>query len=251
LKNRREFLTAGGGLASAFSLPKPVTAATRHRNFKAIAFDAFPVFDPRPIAALCESLFPGRGSDLVNLWRTRQFEYTWLRTISNRYADFEHVTNDSLTFVAKALKLDMAVGKREQLMQAHFELKTWPDAIPALKSLQEAGLRLAFLSNFTSKMLNSCIENSGLGGVFEQVLSTDLARTYKPDARAYQLGVEALKVPQEEILFAAFAGWDAAGAKSFGYSTFWVNRLGLPPEELDARPDATGSNLRDLLAFLG
>jgi len=100
-------------------------------------------------------------------------------------------------------------------------------------------------------MLDSCIKNSGLGDVFETVLSTDSAKTYKPDARAYELGTEALKLPREEILFMAFAGWDAAGAKSFGYPTFWVNRLRLPLEELEMLPDATGSNLADLRVFLG
>jgi 2-haloacid dehalogenase len=249
--DRREFLTVGVGLASALSLSKSGVAATSRTKFKAIAFDAFPVFDPRPVAALCEALFPGKGSDFVSMWRTRQFEYTWLRTASNRYVDFERVTDDSLTFAVMALKLDMTAEKREQLLKAHFELKTWPDAIPALTKLKESGLRLALLSNLTPAMLKGCIRKSGLGDIFEHVLSTDAARTYKPDTRAYQLGVEAFKLPREEILFVAFAGWDAAGAKSFGYPAFWVNRLGLPPEELDVRSDATGSNLADLLAFIG
>src|SRR5580704_12795209 len=159
--DRREFLTVGIGLASALMLSKPVVAATSRAKFKAIAFDAFPVFDPRPVAALCEALFPSKGSDLVNMWRTRQFEYTWLRTVSNRYVDFERITNDSLAFAANALKLDMTVEKREQLLKAHFELKSWPDAIPALTKLKESGARLAFLSNLTPAMLNGCIKKSG------------------------------------------------------------------------------------------
>jgi len=246
---RREFLTTGLGLAASL-LTSRAAAAGRRPNIKAIAFDAFPVFDPRPVAALCEALFPGRGSELVAMWRERQFEYAWLRTVSNRYADFARVTDDALTFAAAALKLDITVEKRDRLRRAHFELKAWPDAVPALKKLRETGMRLAFLSNFTPGMLNSCIAFAGLEGLFEQALSTDATRTYKPDARAYRLGVEALDLPREEILFAAFAGWDAAGAKSFGYPTFWVNRLGLPPEELDVLPDATGANLADLAAFL-
>ena len=116
-----------------------MVAATSRAKFKAIAFDAFPVFDPRPVAALCEALFPSKGSDLVNMWRTRQFEYTWLRTVSNRYVDFERVTDDFLAFAAKALKLDMTAEKRDQLLKAHFELKSWPDAIPALTKLKELG----------------------------------------------------------------------------------------------------------------
>ena len=247
--DRREFLTAAAGLAGAALLTAPAPAADRPTKFATIAFDAFPIFDPRPVAALCEALFPGRGGDLVNLWRTRQFEYAWLRSLSKSYANFESVTDDSLTFATKALKLELTTEKRAQLLQAHFQLKAWPDAAPALAKLKAAGVRLAFLSNFTQNMLDGCIKASGLGGMFDLVLSTDSAGTYKPDPRAYQLGVDALNRPREEILFAAFAGWDAAGAKAFGYPTFWVNRLGLPPEQLGALPDATGGNLSDLLAF--
>jgi 2-haloacid dehalogenase len=225
-------------------------AAASSTNFKAVALDAFSVFDPRPIATLCEAVFPGRGSDLAATWRARQFEYTWLRTVSNRYADFEHVTADSLTFAIKTLKLDATAEQREPLLQAYFALQAWPDAAAALEKLKSRGLRLALLSNFTPGMLDGCVKASSLEGVFEQVLSTDAAQTFKPDPRAYALGVDALKLPRDAILFAPFAGWDAAGAKSFGYPTFWVDRMGFPPEELGAMPDATGANLTDLLAFV-
>jgi 2-haloacid dehalogenase len=244
-------LTGGIAAAGALLLATRVAASTRRSKFKAIAFDAFPVFDPRPVATLCEALFPGRGGELVNLWRLRQFEYTWLRTAENRYADFARVTADALAFATETLKLALTEDQRERLLRAHFELKAWPDVIPALTGLREAGLRLAVLSNLTPTMLSGCVKTAGLDGMFEQMLSTDMAQTFKPDPRAYQLGLDALNLPREEILFVAFAGWDAAGAKAFGYPTFWVNRLGLPTERLDAAPDATGATLTDLLAFIG
>ena len=246
---RREFLTKSLGLVTTLLT---LTSALAHGRIdvKAVAFDAFPVFDPRSVAARCEVLFPGRGSELVNLWRQRQFEYSWLRNVMNNYADFAHVTDDALIFATKTLKLELTAEKREQLLKAHYELTTWPDAIPALTKFRDMGLRLAFLSNFTPKMLNGCIKHAGLEGMFDLVLSTDLARCYKPDARAYQLAVDELKLPRQEILFVAFAGWDAAGAKFFGYPTFWVDRLGLLPEELGSFPDGTGKNLTDLLAFV-
>jgi 2-haloacid dehalogenase len=247
---RRAFLATGLGLAGTLFVPA-VTAAVRPSKYRAVAFDAFPVFDPRPIAARCEALFPGRGSELAGMWRTRQFEYAWLRAVANQYADFERVTDDALTFAAMALNLEMTAQKREQLLRVHFELKAWPDAMPALTKLRAAGLRLAFLSNFTPGMLNGCIKSAGLDGVFDHVLSTDAARTYKPDPRAYELGTAALELSREQILFAAFAGWDAAGARSFGYPTFWVNRLGLPPEQLGVLPDMAGPDLNALLAFVG
>jgi 2-haloacid dehalogenase len=219
-------------------------------KFRAIAFDAFPIFDPRPIAARCEAVFPGRGSDLIQMWRTRQFEYTWLRTAADHYVDFERVTEESLRFATDALKLDLTAEKSDQLLQAHFELNAWPDVMPALTRLRDVGLPLVFLSNFTSGMLNSCIKSAGLEGMFDQVLSTHSARTYKPDPHAYALAVTALKMPREHILFVAFAGWDAAGAKLFGYPTFWVNRLGLPPERFGPVPDATSPDLGALPAFV-
>jgi 2-haloacid dehalogenase len=99
-------------------------------------------------------------------------------------------------------------------------------------------------------MLDAGIRNSRLDGVFDHVLSTDLVKAFKPDPRAYQMGLDALGMGADRILFAAFAGWDAAGAKSFGYPTFWVNRQNQPGEELGVAPDATGANLNDLVEFL-
>jgi 2-haloacid dehalogenase len=248
---RRDVLMSVIGLTGSLVLTGSAAAAAGRSKFRAIAFDAFPIFDPRPIAARCEALFPGRGSELIQTWRTRQFEYTWLRTAAGRYADFERVTAESLTFAAEALKLDLTAEKRDQLLQAHFELKTWPNVIPVLTRLRDAGLPLVFLSNFTPGMLNSCIKSAGLEGMFDAVLSTDSAQTYKPDPRAYALGEAALNLPRERILFVAFAGWDAAGAKLFGYPTFWANRLGLPPERFGPMPDATSSDLSALPAYIG
>jgi 2-haloacid dehalogenase len=122
--------------------------------------------------------------------------------------------------------------------------------VPALGRLKKSAVQLALLSNFTPAMLDACIRSSGLDGMFEQVLSTDRAKTYKPDPHAYQLGTDSLKLKREEILFVAFAGWDAAGAKAFGYPTFWVNRLKVPVEELGEVPDGRGNDLSDLHEFL-
>ena len=249
--DRREFLhlTVGGLAASGLLSPVGANAATGPR-FKAIAFDAFPIFDPRPIGALAEKLFPGNGPALSNAWRTRQFEYQWLRTLSGHYADFLQTTEEALVFAAKLLQLELSRETRAQLMNAYLQLNAWPDAPSALRSLKQAGVRLAFLSNMTAKMLGEGIKNAGLDGVFEHVLSTDRAASHKPDPRAYRMAVEAFGLEREEILFAAFAGWDVAGAKWFGYPTFWVNRLNVPPEELGVSADAVGRDLQDLVSFV-
>jgi 2-haloacid dehalogenase len=248
---RRAFLnmSVGSVAAGVLSAGAPARSPERPR-IRAIAFDGLATFDPRPIFALAEQLFPGNGAELGKLWRARQFEYSWLRTLTGRYVDFWQVTDDSLTFSARMLKLDLDREKRDHLMQAYREIKAWPDAQPVLQTLKDAGMRMALLSNFTTAMLDAAVKNSGLEGLFEAHLSTDRVRAYKPDPRAYQMGIDAFGVKREEILFAAFGGWDAAGARSFGYPTFWVNRMSLPLEELGIAPDAIGADLRDLMRFL-
>ncbi|MEP6617938.1 MAG: haloacid dehalogenase type II [bacterium] len=222
----------------------------RGMAIKAVAFDAFPIFDPRPVAALTERVFPGRGAELTAAWRTRQFEYTWLRSLSGDYADFWRVTDDALRFATASLKLELSAASRDELMNAFLHLRPWPDVVASLSALRQSGVRLALLSNFTPAMLQSCIRDSGLEGTFDHVLSTDQAQTFKPDPRAYQLGVDALRLPRQEIAFAAFAGWDAAGATRFGYPTFWINRAQAPAEVLGREPEGTGATLADLVAFL-
>lgn len=249
--SRREFLNLSAGAAAALGLAwtgRP--ACGEVRTVKAILFDAFVIFDQRPVSALAEELFRGRGAGLVDLWRTRQFEYAWLRVVSRRYEDFGKVTGDALDFATRTLKLDLTPSARSRLMGAFLELKPWPDVPEALGRLAEAGIRLGFVSNLTPRMLESSLETSGLRHRFEHVLSTDRARTYKPDPRAYQLGLDAFGTRREETVFAASAGWDAAGAKWFGYPTFWANRMGQAAEGLDAAPDATGRDMADLVAFV-
>jgi 2-haloacid dehalogenase len=225
--------------------------ANKEAKIELVLFDAFPVFDPRPIFESLETMAPGRGKNLGELWRNRQFAYTWLRTAAGEYEDFWKVTRDGLLYAAEATDVALSPRQVEKIMNGYLTLKAWPDAPAALETLKTAGLRLAFLSNFTPRMLRAAIESAGLEGTFEQALSTDAVRTYKPDPRAYRLAIEALSMPRDRILFVPFAGWDAAGAKWFGYKTFWVNRLGAPPEVLGVKADGVGSNLDDLVAYLG
>jgi 2-haloacid dehalogenase len=121
---------------------------------------------------------------------------------------------------------------------------------PALAALKARGLRMAFLANPTVEMLEAPMRNSGLEGLLEAPLSTDRVQAYKPDPRAYQMGLDAFGLKRDEIVFAASASWDAAGAKAFGYPSFWVNRANLPVEALGATPDAIGSGMAELVAFV-
>jgi 2-haloacid dehalogenase len=243
------FVTLATAAATAIASGDQVRAASGTK-IRAIAFDGFPVIDVRPVFAKVEEMFPGKGQELSNAWRIRQFDYTWLRTMGGHYVDFWQVTQESLVFAAKMLKIDLSAGQRDQLMQSYLGLKAWPDVAPALQQLKAAGIRMAFLSNFTDAMLDAAVRNSGLESFFEGHLSTDKVSVFKPDPRAYQMGVDAFGFRKEEIAFAAFAGWDAAGAKWFGYPTFWVNRLNLPVEELGVAPDGIGAGLGDLVKFV-
>ena len=250
--SRRSFsATAVAGLTIASVAASPL----KHLQggpikIKAIAFDAFPIFDPRPVFGLVNQLFPEKGIELAETWRTRQFEYTWLRTAGGIFKDFGAVTEDALVFAANKTGVNLTTAYRRQLMDQYLALDVWPDVLPALETLKRSGIRLAFLSNMTGEMLKSCSRHAKVDGYFEHLISTERAKTYKPSPVAYQLGVDALKLKKEEILFAAFAGWDASGAKWFGYPTFWVNRQGAPGEELNTSPDGTGKGMTELINFI-
>jgi 2-haloacid dehalogenase len=243
---RRHLLQLAAGAAAA-SIARPARAAGR---VQAVAFDGFVVFDPRSVFQLAETLFPGKGAELSNAWRVRQFEYTWLRTLSGRYVDFWQVTQEALVFAARLVKLELTAEKRDQLMHAFLRLKAHADVPPALAALRAAGIRLALLSNMSERMLQAATRSAGLEDSFEYLLSTDRVQAYKPDPRAYRMALDAFGLRREQIVFAAFGGWDAAGAKSFGYPTFWNNRLGLPVEELGVAPDAIGATAAELVGFV-
>jgi 2-haloacid dehalogenase len=249
--SRRQFVNLAAGAASGAMISRPAFSSSGiPRRIQAIAFDAFPIFDPRPIGLLAEELFPGKGGLLMEEWRRRQFEYSWLRTTAKQYVDFWQVTEQALTFATKNLRLAGDQTVREKLMSAYLELKAWPEVPAVLKTLHHSGLRMAFLSNFTPRMLDKAIANSGLGGIFEAHLSTDRVREFKPSPRAYRMGLDRFGLHREQIAFVASAGWDATGAKWFGYPTVWINRTGALPEELEVAPDLLGTSLTDLLKFV-
>lgn len=248
--DRREFLLFAAGSALACDAAMASGGAPSGARVKAIAFDAFPIFDPRPVATRAEALFPGQGSALMSAWRTRQFEYQWLRALSGRYADFLQATEAALLFSARQLNLAVSVDQKQQLMAGWSNLEVWPDVPEAIEALHQAGLRLVILSNMTRQVLAQGLQKARLGGLFEDILSTDQIRSYKPDPRAYQLAIDRLKLRRDEILFAPSAGWDVAGAKWFGYPTYWVNRLNAAPEELGVDADGTGPDLRSLVRSL-
>jgi len=148
------------------------------------------------------------------------------------------------------MKLTLSPENRRRFLDAYLTLKLWPDAVAALRALKASGVRIITISNFSQKMLRANADATGITNLFDALLSTEDIGTYKPDPRAYELGAERLKLKKEDILYAAFGGWDAYGAKNFGYTTYWVNRFNLPAEELGIHADKTSNNLEGLTKFV-
>lgn len=251
--HRRKFLssTVGGatiGLVSTSPLLRIARAAAKTGEIKAVAFDAFPIFDPRPILKLAHSLAPNHEG-FGTAWFNKIFSYTWLRTSAGQYRDFHSVIGDALDYTTRQKKIVLSSGDRELLLGAWLRLDPWPDAAVAVRQLQDNGIRLAFLSNFTEDMLRANAANAGMEAAFSY-FSTDLAGAFKPDPKAYQVAIDRLGLAKKEIAFCAFAAWDAAGASWFGYPTVWVNRLGQTAENLGTQPTVTGQNLSALLSFV-
>lgn len=224
--------------------------ASAEPRFKAVAFDYFVIFNPDSVIEVVNNVLPGRGSELVRIWRTKQFEYGFLRSITGRHADFFEVTGDALDYATAALGIVVTSDQRRALLEAYLKLKPWPDAVAALKTLRAAGLKIITIANFSEVMLRANADNAGITGLFDVLLSTERNATFKPDPRAYELGATTLKLKKDEIVFAAFGGWDAYGAKSYGYPTYWVNRFGLPVERLGLTADRTSRDLAGLLSFV-
>jgi 2-haloacid dehalogenase len=216
----------------------------------ALVFDAYgTLFDVHSVVALCEALWPGRGMQLSQLWRTKQLEYTWLRSLMGRYEDFARVTEAGLRYACAALQLPCDDAKCARLLQAYLNLATFPEVADTLRQLR--GIKLAILSNGAPAMLRDVVSNSGLGGLIPDVLSVDELQIYKPAPQVYQLAVDRLGAPATAIGFVSSNCWDAAGAKSFGFRTFWVNRAGAPLDGLGFAPDHELRSLAELPTLVG
>jgi 2-haloacid dehalogenase len=247
--SRKDFIQmAGAGTAGIFAASHGLIRS--NLKIKAVAFDAFPIFNPASIVKPINELLPGQATQLIRLWQLKQFSYQWLRLSANTYKNFLDVARDALEFALTQSRLHLAEKEKDLIMAGYNGMHAWTDVVPALQTIKREGLRICFLSNMTAKMLNRGIQNSKLTDFFDLVISTDEKRTYKPGKEAYQMAVDQLKLKKEEILFVPFAAWDLAGAKWFGYPTFWVNRSGSLLENLDAEPDGSGSTLNDLVKFI-
>lgn len=214
----------------------------------AFAFDAYgTLFNVHSVTAQLEQLFPGKGAALSQSWRLKQLEYTWQRTLMERYADFEQVTAEALQYACALHRCEYSPALWPMLLQTYSRLDLFPDAAEVLAELRERGVRLCILSNGSPVMLNALLAHHGLAETFEAVLSVDGLRRYKPAPPVYQLAVDRLALPRDRIGFVSANGWDATGAKSFGFQVYWINRAHLPAETSGFPPDRVLPSLSGLL----
>src|SRR5687767_6614898 len=200
-----------------YTSPMPTNAAA-----DAFVFDAYgTLYDVYSVAARCESCFPGKGAQLSQLWRARQLEYTWQRSLMQRYAPFSTVTREALAYACEALELELSAAQMEGLMGEYLSLSSYPDVAGTLEKLK---VKKAILSNGSPDMLLPLVKNSGLG--LDAVISVDELKVFKPAPQVYALAVS--KLQTKNIGFVSSNCWDALGAKSYGFFVYWINRARAP-----------------------
>lgn len=215
---------------------------------KAFVFDAYgTVFDVHSVAELAEQFFPGDGKALSQVWRSKQIEYMFLRTLMGRYIPHNENTESALVYACKALGLKCDEARRAKLMDAYLRLTPFPEATAALDAL--SGHKRAILSVGTKPMLTQMVAHAGLERRFDKLISVDPARVYKPHPATYQLVLDELGVTRSEVGFVTSNYFDVAGAKAFGFTVFWINRNKALPDELGLLPDHVLNDLGGLKLF--
>ena len=208
-----------------------------------LLYDAYgTLWDVHSVRQRCESCWPGKGAQVSQLWRTKQLEATWQRSLMGRYVPFSTVTREALEYACDALKLALQRDHESELMGEYLKLATFPDVADAL--MKKPAPHTGILSNGSPDMLEPLVKHSGLK--FDAVLSVDAAKIFKPAPQAYQIALDRFGVPKERIGFVSSNFWDAAGAKSFGFNVYWINRAGVAAERLGFRPDRVLKSLAAL-----
>jgi 2-haloacid dehalogenase len=221
------------------------------RDIDVCVFDAYgTLFDYASAAARCKDALGADWHAISDLWRRKQLEYTWLRSLMGRHADFWHLTGESLDYTLAVFKRqDPAL--RASLMQQYLSLDCYPEVVGILQRLREAGMKTAILSNGSPTMLTAAVNSSGIGRLLDGVYSVEKVGVFKPHPSVYQIVVDELAVPAGRVCFMSSNGWDAAGAAAFGFRTVWVNRGKHPVENLPAHPEAVLPSLAELPGLLG
>lgn len=225
--------------------------SVRFSNIKACVFDAYgTLFDVHSAVGRHQARI-GKQADAVSvLWRTKQLQYTWLRSLMGKHADFWTVTGDALDFALYEHDISDP-SLRDDLLSAYMELDAYPEVRGTLSKLKQAGLRTAVLSNGSPDMLKSGANSAGIADLLDEQLSVEEVGIYKPDPRVYQLAVDRLGVAREQISFQSSNAWDAVAAATFGFRVAWINRFGQGRERLTTDPDVELRTLDQLLPVVG
>ena len=220
-------------------------------GIKACVFDAYgTLFDYASAAARCRDVLSDRLDDLNALWRDKQLQYTWLRSVQGRHADFWQVTGDALDFALETLGLGDA-RLRTRLMDLYLTLDAFPEVPETLRRLKAGGVKTAILSNGTPDMLDAAVGNAAIGDLLDAVLSVEAVGVYKPHPKVYHLAIDRFGIPASAISFQSSNAWDAYAASAFGMRAVWCNRYGQRPERLPGRPDFEIRSLAELPALIG
>jgi 2-haloacid dehalogenase len=220
------------------------------QGIRACVFDAYgTLFDVHSAVARLRSQIGPGADELSQLWRSKQLEYSWLRALMGRHADFWQVTGDALDYALA--RTGVAASVRAPLMQAYLTLDAYPEVVDVLRRLRAVGLKLAILSNGEPAMLAAAVENARIGELLDAVLSVEQAGVYKPDPRVYRLALDRLGVRADETSFQSSNAWDVHGAACFGLRPVWINRLGAPDERLPGAPEHELRDLSGLPGLLG
>lgn len=218
---------------------------------RGVVFDAYgTLFDVASAVSRCHDVLGERGPALTALWRTKQLEYTWLRSLRGDYVDFWHITGQSLDFAMASLGIDDP-GLRALLMEMYFVLAAYPDARGALAEIKAADRRCAILSNGSPSMLTAAVHHANIEALLDAVISVDEIRIYKPHPDVYRLAADRLKMAPSQIVFVSANYWDVSGAAHFGFRVVWINRAGSRRDPLPGEPAAEIGTLAALPALLG
>jgi 2-haloacid dehalogenase len=219
------------------------------KNIKAIIFDAYgTLFDVNSAAEMCKNKIGDKWENFSNYWRMTQLEYTFLRTLMDRYKDFWQITEDSLDKSMKVYKIDNSLKK--ELLNLYKKLSVFPEAKQTLIKLKEKKLKLAILSNGTPALLNGLINSNNLNDLFDDIFSIDEVKVYKPSSKVYELPIKKYQIKKEEIAFLSANTWDVSGGGNYGYSSIWVNRNNNIFDNLDYKPKNEVNNLEQLLDII-
>lgn len=227
-------------------------APARFDGIAVCVFDAYgTLFDLNSLALdKADKALGAHTGAFLELWRRKQLEYTWLRSLMDRYDDFWHVTAEALDYALAAFDIADPV-LRSHLMEAYLAPPMFPEVPRALETLRAGGMKTAVLSNGNPGMLVEAVKNAGIYDLLDDILSVDALGVYKPHPSVYRLATDRWGLAPEQVAFQTSNGWDAAGAAAFGFRVAWVNRTGAPVERLPARPAAELATLAELPALLG